>query len=259
MIIKSVKVNAIAEKDFSIHLENGRSDYLYVLFKTKTMLYADGNYVLVEPGTGIFYDKNIIQSYYGCDGTEFNHDFLLFDIENEFENHLFLNVKKNKPLQHLSPERISDAIYAIEKEWSPPQKFSREIQSGMGIVFLYKILGDLDSFGDKPLQHYETFCELRHRIYREPFLEWSIDQISQNLCFSRYHFQHLYKDFFGISCINDVIRARVDMAENLLLRTDMSISDISEKCGYKNVEHFIRQFTKSVGFTPKKFRSTSIK
>ena len=54
--------------------------------------------------------------------------------------------------------------------------------------------------------------------------------------------------------MNDVIRARVSAAKKMLRHSDMKISTISEKCGYKNVEHFTRQFKKLTGMAPSKFR-----
>lgn len=254
MIIKSVKTDAITEKNFSIHLEKGRTDYLYVLFKTRTMLWVEGEYICVEAGTGIFYDKNKTQSYYGCDEREFNHDFLLFDLEDNFEKNLFSNIVKNKPLNHASIDGLSDALAAIEKE-NTPSKFKKEILSNLGIVFLYKVLDDLNfpSLADELRQHYKIFYEIRKEIYQKPYCEWNIENVSKRIGFSRCYFQHLYKNFFKVSCIGDVINARVDMAKSLLLSTNLSVSDIAEKCGYKNTEHFIRQFKNIVGITPGKF------
>ena len=53
------------------------------------MLYVDDKYIPVQAGTGIFYDKNQPQSYYGCGETEFNHDYVFFDLNNEIEKNVF--------------------------------------------------------------------------------------------------------------------------------------------------------------------------
>ena len=112
----------------------------------------------------------------------------------------------------------------------------------------------MPSSEDNLRQHYKMFYEIRKEIYQKPFYEWNIENISKRIGFSRCYFQHLYKKFFKVSCITDVINARVDMAKRLLLSTNLSVSDIAEECGYKNTEHFIRQFKNQVGITPRKFR-----
>ena len=66
--------------------------------------------------------------------------------------------------------------------------------------------------------------------------------------------QKFYKNFFGITCINEVILSRTNRAKLLLLRTTKSISEISQQCGYNNWEHFSRQFKSREGMTPTQYR-----
>ena len=256
MYIKSVSTNSILEKDFSIYKENGRPSYLYVLFRTKTMLLIENEYIPVNPGTGILYDKNKVQAYYNCDDTRFNHDFLYFDIENELEKTLLLSIPKGVPFIHPVPKKISDFLFIIEKESQTPSKFNREILSNLCISFLYKVLEDVDLnlTGDKEKKYYREFYNLRQNIYKNPSEKWSVENLSESLFLSKRHFQLLYKKFFGVSCINDVINARTEMAKNILLKTNLSITEVSEKCGYNNVEHFIRQFKNRVGLSPERYK-----
>ena len=72
------------------------------------------------------------------------------------------------------------------------------------------------------------------------------------------HCQHIYKEFFGISIHQDMIRGRIEHAAALIQTTDMSISEIAAACGYENLEHFSRQFKKISRMTPTEY-ITSIK
>jgi AraC-like DNA-binding protein len=96
--------------------------------------------------------------------------------------------------------------------------------------------------------------DLRSLIYQDPQTPWSVEKMCQKVCLSRSYFQHLYKNFFSISFSNDLINARINFAKKLLVSTMLNINEISEKCGYANVEHFIRQFKKKKGVSPKHFR-----
>ena len=71
---------------------------------------------------------------------------------------------------------------------------------------------------------------------------------------SESRFAGLYKNFYGISPINDLIRARVNAAVNALENTGKSISEIAESLGYNNLPHFIRQFHSIVGMSPASYR-----
>ena len=78
--------------------------------------------------------------------------------------------------------------------------------------------------------------------------------MAEQLHISPGHLQLLYKQQFGISCMDDVIDFRLRKAKDLLAYTEQSIAEIAEQCGYKNIEHFCRQFRKNTDTTPGRFR-----
>jgi len=57
---------------------------------------------------------------------------------------------------------------------------------------------------------------------------------------SKSNFQHLYKKYFGVTFMQDIINGRIEHAKMLLLNTNLSISDVSKHCGYSNYAHFSR-------------------
>lgn len=71
---------------------------------------------------------------------------------------------------------------------------------------------------------------------------------------SPFYFQHLYKELYHISCMQEVILARIERAKFYLTTTDMSVKAVSDFCGYENDLHFIRQFKKKEGLTPTQYR-----
>ena len=58
----------------------------------------------------------------------------------------------------------------------------------------------------------------------------------------------------NISCVSDIIAARIRYARYKLVCSDMPLAGISLECGYKNIEHFFRQFKKQTGYSPKEYR-----
>lgn len=61
----------------------------------------------------------------------------------------------------------------------------------------------------------------------------------------------------GSSCMDNVIEGRLRRAQDLLEYSEYSIRDISEQCGYNNVEHFCRQFRQHNGCTPGQYRKNA--
>ena len=81
--------------------------------------------------------------------------------------------------------------------------------------------------------------------------------MAEELHLSTSRLQTLYKQMFGISCMDDVIRRRLYRAKDRLKYTTTPIREIAEDCGYNNVEHFCRQFRQYNGCTPGQFRKVS--
>lgn len=82
----------------------------------------------------------------------------------------------------------------------------------------------------------------------------TLEDIGQALSMSPYHLAHIFKDMTGMSPIHYMIRCRVGEAQNLLISTDYSATQIAAIVGYTNVNHFNAIFTKLVGLPPIRYR-----
>lgn len=100
--------------------------------------------------------------------------------------------------------------------------------------------------------HADTLFSVRNHIYN--MVISSADTICRKYSFSTGYFRQIYKEMFGISFHQDVIRARILCAIFLLTTTVQSIASISEQCGYEDCNYFLRQFQKITGLTPGQFR-----
>ena len=82
----------------------------------------------------------------------------------------------------------------------------------------------------------------------------TMEDIGQALSMSPYHLAHIFKDMTGMSPIHYMIRCRVGEAQNLLISTDYSATQIAAIVGYANVNHFNAIFAKLVGLPPIRYR-----
>ena len=107
------------------------------------------------------------------------------------------------------------------------------------------------------LIHDHELVALHKMIYNNPQLPWNINMMAAKLHLSPSHLQTLYHRQFGSSCMDNVIEGRLRRAQDLLEFSEYSIRDISEQCGYNNVEHFCRQFRQHNGCTPGQYRKNA--
>ncbi|MBQ7497846.1 MAG: helix-turn-helix domain-containing protein [Selenomonas sp.] len=85
--------------------------------------------------------------------------------------------------------------------------------------------------------------------------ELSLPQIAAGLRISPYYMSHIFKECTGCSPMQYITQLRIAEAQNLLLSTQMSVTDIAMQCGYNNSNYFQSVFSKLVGMPPGKYRS----
>lgn len=90
-----------------------------------------------------------------------------------------------------------------------------------------------------------------HAHYDEPITLTEIAKAS-HLSISR--LAHLFKEQMGITPIDYTTGVRIERAQELLLGTDQSCTEICFEAGYTNHSYFTRTFKTLVGMTPRQFR-----
>lgn len=166
-----------------------------------------------------------------------------------------MNIPINKPVPIPDDIVISNTLNSMKSEFSQKGRHHIEfMELSMRIIFISvcEMSARKKSLPDIP--HYNRLKTVRSAIIAEPMKEWSVDDICYNLNISRTYFHRLYKQAFGITCIQDVIQSRINYACELLKNTDLSVSEISEKCGYDSDSYFMRQFRHLKNCTPSEYR-----
>ncbi len=87
--------------------------------------------------------------------------------------------------------------------------------------------------------------------------------ISENFILSEFLTAHLHKDYSAISKLfsqNEnvtleqyFILQKIEKVKELLIYKEFTLTEISQKLGYKSVQHLSNQFRKITGFSPTQF------
>ena len=91
-------------------------------------------------------------------------------------------------------------------------------------------------------------------INKNIFREITIDEICRAVHISKYHFCRRFKDTMGMTVMEYVLKTRIVLAKNMLEKENISISEVSDRCGFSSGAYFCRVFKESVGVTPLKYR-----
>jgi AraC family transcriptional regulator len=88
----------------------------------------------------------------------------------------------------------------------------------------------------------------------------NIDEISNDLGISKYHFHRIFKEQMGTNIYATIKSIRLQKASNLLITNKYStITEIANMCGYSSQTSFIRAFKARFEQTPKLWRKGGYK
>lgn len=84
----------------------------------------------------------------------------------------------------------------------------------------------------------------------------SVDQICEQIGISRSKLDRLFVDNLGRSIAGEITRVRLQLSQNLLLNSSMTMAQIAGRCGFCSATYFCRFFKRETGRTPEAFRDS---
>jgi len=82
----------------------------------------------------------------------------------------------------------------------------------------------------------------------------TLESVAKEFHFSREYFSTLFKSVTGFGFNYYLNQMRISKASMLLLTTDLSVSEISRQCGFRDSNYFSAVFKRNLSVTPLQFR-----
>ncbi len=247
--IRNMGCDCVHNSDFVHYRPEGSNAYLMLFVKTKAVFFIDGEPRITEPGTFIIYDLHSAQ-HYTANGPEYINDWMIFSFTDNigsipdimFDTPVFIGDSVNISSYF---RLIADCYY---------RKRSMDVAAHLIRAMLTDVFAGSEHTDRVNVPHYRELLDLRRDIYAQPGREWSVAEMASSANISQSYLYMLYKQAFGVTCTADLINSRIEHAKHDLLYYDMTIEETAYDCGYKNVEHFSRQFKKITGLAPLAWR-----
>jgi AraC-like DNA-binding protein len=102
--------------------------------------------------------------------------------------------------------------------------------------------------------HREVIAESVARLSSPESPEPSIADLAEHAGYSVDHFSRIFRDVMGQSPRDFQINARIDRARQLLSESSLTVSQIADALGYRDVYFFSRQFKQRTGRSPVEYR-----
>ena len=209
-----------------------------------TFMTADGNVTDLETGDIIFVPSNLIYKIVA-------EDEKLFVIHFTCSEPLPYAIKKFKPQNAEYFEHLFEKMY---NAWSKKHiEYMHECKS-----ILYKIISKIE-------QEYNTqqitavnntiidAIEYIHDNFTDHTL--TVNQLALKFGMSSTYFRNQFSSVFHMTPLKYINQLRFTYAEELLQSDYYTIEEISEKCGFNNINYFSLFIKKQTGYPPSVYRA----
>lgn len=245
----------IEPKNHKLTRENGASYFILAQFHSEICLEISGRFLNARPGNFLIVPPKTSHSYI-CQQDLLHH---WIHVESDLTALLArYDIQAGQLYELYNAEEVSFLFHQISLAFHGRDPYRQEYLSLKIEELLLTIGAQLRSFPKTRHLNYsivQRLKSLRTHMLEHPEQDFSIAAMAEEVYLSQPYFQQVYKEYFGITPKQDLIAIRIHHAQTNLL-TGHSVEETAERCGYQNVEHFIRQFKKYTDQTPSHFKRT---
>lgn len=102
--------------------------------------------------------------------------------------------------------------------------------------------------------HIKALSEAKQFIKSNYTDKLSLKRISKKVALSPVYFHKLFTEYYDLTPTEYTLQVRISVAKQLLIATDISLTEIAEKCGFSSQSYFNYNFKKQTGMSPLKYR-----
>lgn len=156
--------------------------------------------------------------------------------------------------------RLSSAFFdSRETLWNYvrliPEVDTKTLQSGINIMHIIsEYLSETHRVAPKSQ---ELATGILHYIHRNYQKDLSVERLCEVFECSRTTLMNTFKKKYGVTLGRYINNYRLEQAEELLLKSDKSIKEITALCGFSEQNYFSKVFLKKYGVAPTQYRKNS--
>lgn len=162
------------------------------------------------------------------------------------------------PILHTKTYQPMLTSYAvILLELAPLATSPHEAQTANHLLYsflfmLHKLIHESKDYAKA--KSYNLGLQIKEYIDEHYLENLKLPQIAEALHMNTYYLSHTFKKTIGYSPMQYVTHRRIGEAQNMLLSTDLTVTEIAMRCGWNNSNYFQSVFNNIVGMPPGKYR-----
>jgi len=247
----------VRPQGLTINRPHGLGDYLLLRFYTPMLVRSATGVVQGEPGDCVLYEPTFPQWYTGR-GVGFVDDWLHIATPGMPELVSRYRLPVNRLFRPRDLDFFTPTLEAISREGHRRELFWRD-SVRMRVELLLMQLGRLadeqqqPSLGEAGRARDQMLRSIRMQVHERVQEEWPVARMARLAHMSPSRFAGLYKKVLGVSPTKDLIRARMEKAQDLLTNSGMSVAEVAAETGFTSPSYFSRLFHRRVDCAPRDF------
>lgn len=227
---------------------------------------SDGAEFTVAPGGAILGRPGLCETYFWNSRMPTRHAYFHFDIDCMPEDWPVPSVWPQVRSPSVSPLCESLFRQILQRmgehdEWSvcsPGRSACLLVEALIDLFIKDEPSTDAASFErDRPEPVRRALVFLRRIVEEDPFRPLTLGEVARQAYVTEKHLCRLFSSSLGHSPMQTFTLLKLQSARPLLLRTNLSIKQVAERCGFENPLYFSRCFSKNMGCSPSGFRRRS--
>ncbi|MBQ8685653.1 MAG: helix-turn-helix domain-containing protein [Clostridia bacterium] len=217
-------------------------------------LIVNGEKFTINPHDVFCLDNECTFSYYPDKNDPWEYVFFVFDGERAVDYKTtpdFSNTNPVKSCRH--PQKITSMLASAlqKKENGRPISYFE-------VTALFFLLLDsvTDTESDREFFYESSFIEEVKDFVQMKYLEpeFNVKYLCDCMHISHSHLCRIFKQSEKMSIISYINQLKMARAEELLLTTNFTITEVSYMSGYREYEYFLRLFKRMHGVSPTEYR-----
>jgi len=213
-----------------------------------------GDILVIQPWVGV----------YGVPGKNKEYSkYLQITVKKDFFKEISAEIAKGKDFEfkrihgHYS-KQLLDLIGNFQLELMNYGEACPKMIRSLSTQIVFQLIRDLSTDPistnekvGKDNPYIREAVNLMHQYYSTSI---SINDISNLIYLSPYHFKRVFKEHTGQTPHRYLMNIRIEKAKELLERSEYSIEDTARQCGFVNAGHFAVAFKRSTKLSPSEYR-----
>lgn len=233
----------------TISRPSGSGDYLFLQFKTPMKVYMKEKILITRENACILYTPGEPQRYQAV--RRFCNSYLHFSSDENPARHFY--IPENTVFYPEDSVQIDTYISRLQQEYFSSLPFREDsIHALISLMFLSisRNMTRASAQKEDTGHLYPLFQSLRLQMLTECEEDWDVERLCKCVNLEKSQFYAYYRNFFSSTPKNDLLRARLEKAKNLLSNEALQVKEVAQLCGFQSQAHFTRYFKAYCGCPP---------